>query len=92
MLGICLYLSVIAFAICLICATSYFFTDESDLDYEECSWVAFVVLSLVALASVILLFAQMDKPQAIDVYKGNTTLEITYKDGLPTDSVVVYKD
>ena len=34
----------------------------------------------------------MDKPQTIDVYKGNTTLEITYKDGVPTDSVVVYKD
>jgi hypothetical protein len=32
------------------------------------------------------------KPTAMDVYKGKTTLEITYKDGVPVDSVVVFKD
>ena len=31
-------------------------------------------------------------PQAIDVYRGKTTLEITYKDSIPVDSVVVFKD
>ena len=31
------------------------------------------------------------KPQAIDVYKGKTTLEITYKDKVPIDSTVVWK-
>lgn len=30
-------------------------------------------------------------PKAIDVYKGGTTLEITYKDGIPVDSTVVWK-
>lgn len=29
---------------------------------------------------------------ALDVYKGKTTLKITYKDGVPIDSVVVFKD
>ena len=29
---------------------------------------------------------------AMDVYQGKTTLEITYRDGIPIDSVVVYKD
>ena len=29
---------------------------------------------------------------AMDVYEGKTTLEITYKDGVPIDSVVVFKD
>ena len=32
-----------------------------------------------------------NKPSAIDVYKGKTTLEITYKDSIPIDSVVVFK-
>lgn len=32
-----------------------------------------------------------DKPQAIDVYRGKTTLEITYRDGVPVDSVVIFK-
>lgn len=33
-----------------------------------------------------------DKPTAMDVYQGKTTLEITYKDGIAIDSVVVFKD
>jgi len=31
-------------------------------------------------------------PSAIDVYQGKTTLEITYKDGVAIDSVVVFKN
>jgi hypothetical protein len=34
----------------------------------------------------------VDTPTAIDVYRGKTTLEITYKDGIPVDSVMVFKD
>ena len=32
-----------------------------------------------------------DIPTAIDVYRGKTTLEITYRDSVAVDSVVVYK-
>ena len=31
-------------------------------------------------------------PTALDVYQGKTTLEVTYKDGVAIDSVVVFKD
>ena len=31
-------------------------------------------------------------PSAMDVYQGKTTLEITYKDNIPIDSVVVFKN
>ena len=31
------------------------------------------------------------EPTAMAVYRGKTTLEITYKDGVPIDSVVVFK-
>ena len=40
----------------------------------------------------VLLLFQLDKPKAIDVYKGKTTLEITYKDRVPVDSIVVWKN
>ena len=30
-------------------------------------------------------------PTALDVHRGKTTLEITYRDGVAVDSVVVYK-
>lgn len=31
------------------------------------------------------------QPTALDVYNGKTTLEITYKDSIPVDTVVVWK-
>ena len=36
-------------------------------------------------------FDTKDKPTAIDVYRGKTTLEITYRDSVAIDSTVVYK-
>ena len=36
-------------------------------------------------------FIQQYKPKPIDVYRGKTTLEITYRDSVAVDSVVVYK-
>lgn len=33
-----------------------------------------------------------DKPSAMDVYQGKTTLEYTVVDGVATDSTVVWKD
>lgn len=30
-------------------------------------------------------------PSAIDVYRDKTTLQVTYKNNIPTDTIVVYK-
>lgn len=49
------------------------------------------VLSVYSLLVLWSLFSYLKEPRAIDVYKGNTTLEITYKDGVPVDSTVVWK-
>lgn len=48
------------------------------------------------VGSVIIIFALLEmqyssKPSAMDVYKGKTTLEITYRDSVPIDSIVVFK-
>lgn len=49
--------------------------------------------SLVALFTIIVCgIIKISTPQAIDVYRGRTTLEITYKDSIPVDSVVVFKE
>ena len=40
----------------------------------------------------ILLLMQVNKPTAMDVYRGQTTLEITYKNRVPVDSTVVWKN
>ena len=36
-------------------------------------------------------YFQQFRPKPIDVYRGKTTLEITYRDSVAVDSVVVYK-
>ena len=55
---------------------------------------AFVILIPFFLTTGIIfsLLVLSDTPQAIDVYRGNTTLKITYKDGVAIDSTVVFKN
>ncbi len=45
----------------------------------------------VIIPALLLMYISITQPKAIDVYKGRTTLEITYKDGIPVDSAVVFK-
>ena len=53
----------------------------------------FSIISYVILFTIfVLCLIYWSKPTAIDVYRGKTTLEITYKDGVPIDSTVVWKD
>ena len=49
-------------------------------------------LTVSSLLVVLLFLVLMGKPRAIDVYKGRTTLEITYKDRVPIDTTVVWKN
>lgn len=52
----------------------------------------FVVFGFIFIGSGINELNDKNKPTAMDVYQGKTTLEITYKDGVPIDSMVVFKD
>lgn len=51
--------------------------------------LAFIGLMLCIVGMACLVHSN---PQAIDVYRGRTTLKITYKDSIPVDSVVVFKE
>lgn len=51
--------------------------------------LAFIGLMLCIVGMACLVHSN---PQAIDVYRGKTTLEITYKDSIPVDSFVVFKE
>ena len=52
----------------------------------------FCTLPLYLFLVILLLISYTTKSKAIDVYKGKTTLEITYKDKVPIDSTVVWKN
>ena len=49
-----------------------------------------VITGMIACLCLTMAF-KVKKPEALDVYRGKTTLEITYWDSVAVDSVVVYK-
>ena len=51
----------------------------------------FAVMVSVILTGVFIDYKHKDKPTALDVYQGKTTLEITYRDSVAVDTVVVFK-
>lgn len=53
--------------------------------------IVFSMFGVALLVLCIVLKYESDTPYAIDVYRGNTTLKITYVDSVAVDSVVVFK-
>ena len=52
-----------------------------------------ILLTISGIIFVILhsSYNNRNTPTALDVYQGKTSLEITYKDSIPVDSVVIFK-
>ena len=53
-----------------------------------------VLTAIIGVFIGLLLYmnATMNKPSALDVYRGRTTLQITYRDSMPVDTIVIFKD
>lgn len=60
--------------------------------FESDSNFSIYSLFLYSLFVFFWLLYYLNKPKAMDVYRGKTTLEITYKDRVPIDSTVVWKN
>lgn len=54
-------------------------------------WIGGLSLTVAVLMFTGILETKNPRPIALDVYRGKTTLEITYRDSVAVDSVVVYK-
>lgn len=52
-----------------------------------------ILLFLTSFAFGVAFYKHMDEdtPKALDVYRGNTVLEITSVNGVPKDTVVIFK-
>jgi FtsH-binding integral membrane protein len=79
---ILIMLGLIILIIGLICL----FVDKSGFAF------LFGVIGAYILSGGVMMHQESHKPTAMDVYQNKTTLEITYKDDIPVDSVVVFKD
>lgn len=62
------------------------------ISYKETWIIYFIGIFFGIVLTVILLAIHDNEPSAMDVYRGETTLEITYRDSIPIDSTVVWKD
>ena len=61
------------------------------LDDKDNCCIGLIGCGITVIISLVIIATEADKPTALDVYQGKTTLEITYKDSIPVDSVVVFK-
>lgn len=53
---------------------------------------AFISTICICIGTICMVnFTEQKYPKPIDVYRGKTTLQITYKDNIPIDTVVVFK-
>lgn len=59
-------------------------------DIEPAIVVFTIIFTCLAIGSIHSI-RTYDEPTALDVYRGKTTLEITYRDSVAIDSTVVYK-
>lgn len=65
-----------------------FILSEEGVKLFDVTFVAFGTVLLIAAMET----SKQDEPTAIDVYRGKTTLKITYVDSVAVDSVVVFKE
>ena len=54
-------------------------------------WVAISLMYACFCVAVFLMGLGLGYQMSLDAYRGKTTLEITYRDSVAVDSVVVYK-
>lgn len=83
-----LSLIIIAIAFIVMFYVLYFPKDNDE-------WLAHSAITCFVVGVILLICCAIDKetnPTAMDVYQGKTTLEITHKDGVAIDSVVVFKE
>lgn len=75
----------------LIVLTFYFWA--KGMQKDENLYFKFSIFSVVIAAILIVLGASLSNmPRAIDVYRDKTRLQITSVDGVPTDTMVVWKN
>lgn len=63
------------------------------INYEDRSSIIYtalaIILGCISMCCVSIFFKQ---PTTLDVYRGKTELQITYKGTIPIDSIVVFKN
>ena len=83
-------IALVMIIILFVCSIVTLIENEilEDTDFTRTILGIFTGCSMIAM---FLIIAYLCRPKAIDVYRDKTTLEITYKNSVPIDTVVVWK-
>ena len=84
---------ILGILICILIILSFHISNNSTEDFDigviiGCFMTILVIIEVHLLSNII----GKPTPSALEVYRGNTELEITSVNGVPTDSVVVFKE
>lgn len=89
-------IALVFIIILFVCSIVTFIENEilEDTDFTRTILCIFTGCSLIAMLLIIayLCKPKATEPKAIDVYRDKTTLEITYKNSVPIDTVVIWKN
>ena len=77
--------------LCLILIVVAVVTDSHTLGRYAAKGFLISFIGSVVTGVIIGVCTPNNEPTALDVYRGKTTLEITYRDSVAIDSTVVYK-
>lgn len=83
---------IIGFALTFIITFSLYLSTENDADFNT-GVVCGMVIIILSIVEILMIFeiSRESKPMAIDVYRNKTELEITSVNGVPRDTIVVWK-
>ena len=84
---------IVGILICILIILSFHISNNSTEDFDigviiGCFMTILVIIEVYLLSNII----GKPTPSALEVYRGNTELEITSVNGVPTDIVVVFKE
>ena len=81
---------VLILALIILCT---YISERCDGCFDAGVFIGAVIMILIVIEICLVeIIKEKQTPSAIDVYRGNTELEITSVNGVPTDSVVVFKE
>lgn len=69
----------------------FFWNCSTNNKDQKLASVFLLTVTAIMVFSAYLSCENRNTPTAMDVYQGRTTLEITYRDSIPVDTVVVFK-
>lgn len=83
---------IVGILICILIILSFHISNNSTEDFD----IGFIIGGIITILMIIEVYLLSNiigksQPSALDVYRGNTELEITSVNGTPIDTVVVFK-